>query len=102
MIYVVATIELQAGRRAAFLEAQRALLPQVRAEAGCLEYTPSVDVAVTDPPRVPLRDDVVVMHEKWESLDTLRAHFTAPHMKSFREQVQDMVIGTKVEVFESA
>ena len=102
MIYVVATIELHPQRREAFLAAQRELLPLVRADAGCLEYAPSVDVAVNDPPRTPLRDDVVVMHEKWESLDALRAHFTAPHMKDFREKVQRMVVGTKVEVFEAA
>jgi quinol monooxygenase YgiN len=102
MIYVVATIELHPGRRDTFLAAQRELLPLVRAEAGCLEYAPSVDVSVADPPKSPLREDVVVMQEKWESLDALRAHFVAPHMKEFREKVQRMVVGTKVEVFESA
>jgi quinol monooxygenase YgiN len=101
MIYVVATIQLAAGRHDAFLAEQRHLLPLVRAEQGCIEYVPSVDVAVTDPPRTPLRDNVVVMHEKWESLDALRAHFTAPHMREFREKVKTLVVGTKVEVFES-
>jgi quinol monooxygenase YgiN len=101
MIYVVAAIELHPGRRDAFLAAQRDLLSLVRAEAGCLEYAPSVEVAVTDPPKTPLRDDIVMMHEKWETLDSLRAHSTAPHMKAFREKVQRMVVGTKVEVFES-
>ncbi len=101
MIYVVATIELHAGRREAFLAAQRELLPLVRAESGCLEYAPSVDVTVTDPPNTPLRENVVVMQEKWESLDALRAHSTAPHMKEFRGKVQSMVVGIKIEVFES-
>ncbi|MEX0678180.1 MAG: putative quinol monooxygenase [Pirellulales bacterium] len=101
MIYVVATIELHAGRREAFLAAQRDLLPRVRAEVGCLEYAPSIDFALTDPPKKPLRENVVVMQEKWESLDALRAHFTAPHMQEFREKVERMVVGTKVEVFES-
>ena len=100
MIYVVATIELQAGRREAFLAAQRELLELVRAEVGCLEYTPSVDVAVTDPPSTPLRENIVVMQEKWESLDALRAHSIAPHMKEFRGTVQSMAVGIKIEVFE--
>jgi len=101
MIYVVATIQLSPGQREAFLAEQRHLLPLVRGEAGCIEYAPSVDVAVADPPPAPLRDDVVVMQEKWESLDAMRAHFTAPHMREFREKVKGLVVGTKVEVFES-
>ena len=102
MIYVVATIQLTPGHREAFLTQQRNLLPLVRAEAGCLEYTPSVEVSLTDSPKTPPRDYVVVMHEKWESLDTLRAHAVAPHMQAFRESVKQMVVGIKVEVFESA
>ncbi len=102
MIYVVATIQLHPGQRAAFLAEQKHLLPLVRAEAGCLEYTPSVEVALKEPPPVPLRDDVVVMQEKWESLDTLRAHLVAPHMGQFREKVKSLIADVKVEVFESA
>ena len=101
MIYVVATIELAEGKRDEFLAAQRRLLPLVRAEAGCLEYTPSVDVSLSDPPKVPPRANVVVMHEKWETLAALRAHLTAPHMQEFRGTVKGLVVGTKVEVFES-
>jgi quinol monooxygenase YgiN len=101
MIYVVATIQLTPGGRADFLAEQRHLLPLVRAEKGCLEYVPSVDVAMTDPPKAPLRDDVVVMHEKWESLDSLKAHFAARHMLQFREKVKHLIHSTKVEVFEA-
>jgi quinol monooxygenase YgiN len=102
MIYVVATIELNPGARTEFLALQRDLLPLVRAEQGCLEYTPSVDVALTDPPKTPLRDDAVVMQEKWETLATLNAHAVAPHMKAFRDKVKHLVQNIKVEVFESA
>jgi quinol monooxygenase YgiN len=102
MIYVVATIQLNPGQRQAFLTLQRDLLPLVRAEQGCLEYAPSVDVAVSDPAKTPLRDDVVVMQEKWESLEALKAHFTAPHMQEVRGKVKHLVVGTKVEVFEAA
>lgn len=101
MIYVVATIELQPGKRDAFLAAQKSLLPLVRAEAGCIEYTPTIDVAVSDPPKTPLRADVVVMQEKWETLASLKAHFVAPHMQEFRPKVKDLVVSTKVEVFET-
>jgi len=101
MIYVVATIQLTAGNRPAFLNEQRHLLPLVLAEKGCLEYAPSVDVDAGIPKADPPRENVVVMHEKWETLDALKAHFVAPHMQEFRQTVKGMVVGTKVEVFES-
>lgn len=101
MIYVVATIELAEGNREEFLALQRSLLPLVRAEAGCVEYVPSVDVALSDPPKTPPRANVVMMHEKWETLDALRAHLTAPHMQDFRGKVKGLVLGTKVQVFQS-
>ncbi len=101
MIYVVATIDLAEGKREQFLTAQRELLPLVRAEAGCVEYAPSVEVPLADPAKTPPRANCIFMHEKWESLPHLRAHLTAGHMKDFREKVQGLVAGVKVEVFES-
>jgi quinol monooxygenase YgiN len=38
MIYVIATIEVAAGRRADFLAILRANVPNVLAEDGCIEY----------------------------------------------------------------
>ncbi len=100
MIYVVATIELVAGKREEFLALQRSLLPLVRAEAGCIEYMPTVDVALSDPPKTPLRGDTIIMQEKWETLAHLKAHAVAPHMNDFRVQSKALVVHTKVEVFE--
>jgi len=99
MVYVVATIELAPGQRDAFLALQKDLLPLVRAEAGCIEYVSTVDVAF-DPKRPP-RPDVVVVQEKWESLPHLKAHSVAPHMKAFREKAGHLMHGVKVEVFEA-
>jgi quinol monooxygenase YgiN len=100
MIYVVATIELAEGTREAFVAEQRKLLPLVRAEAGCIEYVPTVDVAVGDPPKTALRVNCIVMQEKWETLANLQAHAVAPHMKDFRAKTKHMIVSTKVEVFE--
>jgi quinol monooxygenase YgiN len=100
MIYVVATIELVEGMRDAFLAEQRNLLPLVRAERGCIEYVPTADVALADPPKTAPRANCIVMHEKWESLPNLQAHAVAGHMKDFRAKTKHMVAGTKVEVFQ--
>ena len=49
MIHVVATITLNPGTRAKFLDAFRWLTPQVRAEAGCIEYQGTTDIPTTIP-----------------------------------------------------
>ena len=100
MIYVVATIELVDGMQEKFLAEQRHLLPLVQAEAGCIEYVPTVDLPLTDPPKTPPRTNCIIMQEKWETLPHLQAHAVAPHMKEFRVKTKGMVVGTKVEVFQ--
>jgi len=102
MIHAIATITLHPGRRAAFLDEFHRLVPQVHAEAGCLEYGPTVDVATGIPVQGPPRPDVVVVVEKWESLHHLRAHLAAPHMDAYREAVKDLVVGMDLVVLEPA
>jgi quinol monooxygenase YgiN len=96
MIHVIATIETVAGQRDAFLAAFRELIPLVRAESGCIEYGPAVDVPTPIAGLPPARDEVVTVVEKWESLSALQAHLAAPHMLRYRENVKDLV--TKVEI----
>lgn len=102
MIHVIATITLHPGRRAEFLAEFHKLVPLVHAEAGCIEYGPAVDVDSGIPVQGPLREDVVTVVEKWESLDHLRAHLAAPHMDAYRKTVEGMVADTKLLVLEPA
>ncbi len=102
MIHVIATIEVKAGRRDAFLAEFHKLVPLVRAEAGCLDYGPTVDVASGVAAQAPLRDHVVTIVEKWESLDALRTHLAAPHMAAYRDRVKDLVGGVTLQVLEPA
>ncbi|MBI1397555.1 MAG: antibiotic biosynthesis monooxygenase [Betaproteobacteria bacterium] len=102
MIHVIATVELNAGTRERFLAEFARLTPQVRAEAGCIEYGAAVDVASGLAPQVPLRPEVVTIIEKWESLDALRAHAGAPHMGEYRARVKEFVIRTTLQVLEPA
>jgi quinol monooxygenase YgiN len=102
MIHVIATIQVHPGRRQAFLAEFHRLVPLVRAEAGCIEYGPTVDVASGVAIQGPVREDVAVIIEKWESLDALKAHFQAPHMASYREAVKDLVVGVQLQIVEPA
>jgi quinol monooxygenase YgiN len=102
MIHVIATVEVNPGKRDALLAEFRKLVPLVRAEAGCLEYGPAVDVATGIPAQGPPREDVVVVVEKWESLDALRAHLAAPHMQEYRGRVKDLVARVRLQVLQPA
>ncbi len=102
MIYVVATIEVAAGRKADFVEALRANVPNVLAEDGCIEYEPTVDLDTEIAAQADARPDVVTVVEKWESLEALQAHLVAPHMLAYRQQVKDMVAGVSLQILEPA
>ncbi len=102
MIHVIATIELAAGTREAFLAEFRRIVPLVRAEVGCLEYGPTIDLPSGLAAQPPVRDNVVTVVERWESLDALRAHTTAPHMQDYRGRVKDYVLGVQLHVLQPA
>jgi quinol monooxygenase YgiN len=102
MIYVIATVTLNAEKREPFLEIFRRNIPNVKAEKGCVMYEPTVDVDSGMPIQGELRNDVVTIVEAWESLDALREHAKSPHMLAYREQVKDMVNALSLQVLESA
>jgi len=102
MIYVIATIQLADGKLDEFIEALRDNLPNVRAEDGCIEYQPTIDLETDFAAQPDVRPNVVTMLEKWESLAALRAHLAAPHMLAYRERVKDCVGGVSLQILETA
>ena len=101
MINVLASISIKEGKRAAFIAAFKDNLPAVRAEEGCLEYFPAVDIDADLPPQQ-LDENVVTVIEKWASLEALRAHLSAPHMLAYKEKVKDIVEGVSLKVLQEA
>ncbi|MCC9605242.1 antibiotic biosynthesis monooxygenase [Blastopirellula sp. JC732] len=102
MIHVIATIELEPGLRNQFLSAFHELVPLVHAEKGCIEYGPTVDVETGLGPQLPLREDVVTVVEKWETIEDLKAHLAAPHMDDYRQKVHEIVKGMQIQVLKPA
>jgi quinol monooxygenase YgiN len=102
VIHVIATVELKEGQRDLFLGEFQRVVPLVRAETGCLEYGPALDLPTDIPAQAPPRPDVVVIIEKWDSLEALRAHLTAPHMAEYRGRVKDAVAKVHLQVLEPA
>jgi quinol monooxygenase YgiN len=97
MIHVLAYITAKPGQREALLKEFRALLPAVRAEKGCIEYGPAVDADMGGFQTKVGADGFVVV-EKWESLDTLRAHAAAPHMAAYGTKTKDMIASRVIHV----
>ena len=102
MIHVIASIRTASGRRAEVLTLFRTLVPQVLAEAGCLEYGTAVDLENALDGQPAARPDMVTVIEKWQDLAALRAHLAATHMQRFRENVKDLLSGVEIRVLDPA
>ena len=102
MIHVIATVELAPGTRDKFLAEFRKLIPDVKAEAGCIEYGPTIDAQTEIPIQHKVGPDRVVVIEKWETVAALKAHGVAPHMQAYRARVKDYVKAMELRVLSPA
>lgn len=99
MIHVLAIITAKPGKRAELLDLFRTIIPTVRAEDGCIEYGPVVDIAGADPA---FGSDTFVVVEKWTTLAALKAHAAAPHMAEYGAKSGHLVAARAVHVLEDA
>ena len=102
MIHVVVITEVKDGKRDAFLEEFRKIVPLVREENGCIGYGPTVDVEVDAEMVPPPNPNRVTIIEQWENTETLKAHLVAPHMLEYRPKVKDYVKSVQAIVTEPA
>ncbi len=101
MINVIASIQIKEGRVSEFIEIFKANVPKVLEEKGCIEYVPTIDVPTGLPPQA-LNENVVTIIEKWDSLEALQAHLSAPHMLAYKEKVEGIVDGMSIKVLKEA
>lgn len=102
MIHVVAVITTKPGQRAEVLDAFRANVPAVRAEAGCIEYAAVVDLQDGPAFQAQCGSDSFMVIEKWADLDALKAHACAPHMVAYGATTRDMVVNRAIHVLQPA
>jgi quinol monooxygenase YgiN len=100
MIYVIATIDLAPGTREAYLAEFRKNQPLVLAEAGCIAYAPAGDADTGIPTQFKTGPDRITIMEQWESVDALKAHAVAPHMKANRVATKEFVRGLELRVLD--
>ena len=102
MIHVVAVITAKPGQREAVLEAFRENMPAVRAEAGCIEYVPVIDIENGPEVMTPLGPDGFMVIEKWESRETLAAHAASAHMVAYGARVKDFIAARVIHILANA
>jgi quinol monooxygenase YgiN len=102
MVHVIAVITAKPGMRDAILQAFRANVPAVRAEAGCIEYGPAIDLEDGPGFQKKYGEDTFVAIEKWESYEALKAHFTTPHMVAYGAKTKEMIASRLVHILSPA
>lgn len=102
MIHVLAIITAKPGLRARVLEAFRANVPAVHAEAGCIAYEAVVDLRDGSPAFAQFGEDSFVVVERWASLEALQAHAVAPHMKAYAAATKELLANRAIHVLEPA
>ena len=100
MIHVIAVITAKPGQREALLTQFRANIPTVRAESGCIEYGVACDAEPVLKFQTAYGPDTVVVVEKWESLDALKAHGAAPHMVAFGAKTKELVASRAIHILQ--
>jgi quinol monooxygenase YgiN len=102
MIHVLATIQVHHGRRREFLAELQQIVPLVRAEDGCIEYGPAVEIESRIPVQASPRADVVTIIEKWRDMEALIAHLSQQHMVEYRLKVRELVDWVDLRIMEPA
>jgi quinol monooxygenase YgiN len=100
MINVIASISIKENCMPDFIEIFLANVPHVLEEKGCLEYVPTIDLPTGLPPQI-LEKNVVTIIEKWDRLEDLQAHLSAPHMVAYSKKVKGLVENLSVKVLQS-
>ncbi|MGQ9504707.1 MAG: putative quinol monooxygenase [Thermogutta sp.] len=91
MIHVIAEITAKRGHRDAVLAAFREIAPAVRVEPGCIEYGASLEIPAGLPVQPPVRENVIVVIEKWASLELLQQHLQAAPLQTFLQKTQGLI-----------
>ena len=82
MIIVTATITAKSGNRNEIISKSKDLIKATRQEAGCISYEL---LASTED------EDVLIMFERWEKMESLEKHMQTDHFKSFGPSIKELL-----------
>jgi quinol monooxygenase YgiN len=101
-VHVLAILTAKPGKRAELLAAFKANVPAVHAEQGCIEYVATIDAEGAGGVQTRFGADAFVVVEKWASLEALKAHAAAPHMKAYSEKTRELIASRVIHVLSPA
>ena len=81
------------------IQAFKKITPTVLQEQGCYGYQLLVDAHV-DVSYQSKDSDLIVMLEKWESIEHLNAHLQTAHMQAYQLEVKEHVADVKIRILE--
>ena len=102
MVHVIAVITAKPGQRESILTHFRANVPAVRAEQGCIEYGAAVDADPALPFQTKWGSDTLLVVEKWESMEALKAHAAAPHMAAYSGKTKEYIASRAIHILQPA
>ena len=102
MIFVIAVSELKEGTKDEFIRIAKENLPNVLAEEGCISYVLNEDFPSGLAAQKEVRENVLTFVECWVSIDHLKKHLQAPHMKEFMDKVRDLRISSSLQIVSPA
>jgi len=82
MIIVVATITSKPGKRNEIISKSQKVISKTRMESGCISY--ELMASTED-------ENVLVMVERWENMESLQAHMQTPHFQSFGPSIEHLM-----------
>ena len=102
MIHVIAIITTKPGKRDEVLGHFRANVPAVKAEKGCIEYGATIDTEGMGSFQTKFGPDTIVVVEKWENADALKAHAAAPHMAAYAGKTKEFIASRAIHILQPA
>ena len=88
MIIVTAMMNIKTWKKDAFILEAKDLVAATRQETGCISYDL---LASTED------EDLLVMLEKWEDIDSLNEHMETDHFKKFGETIE-RILTKEIEI----
>ncbi len=82
MVHLVVSVRVKEGKLKEYVDLLKGVAATVRQEKGCIQYVPTVDLEAGALPQS-LDKNMVVLLEKWESMEALQNHLATPHMAAY-------------------
>ena len=92
MIYVIAILNVAAGKADLVKQAALPLIKATQAEDGCIDYELHADIS---------NENRLVFVERWESREALEAHFGTPHIAAFSGSVKPYIDNQEIQIVDA-